>query len=110
MTMECYCDPVESDDYCQAWVETWPRARKPHKCCECGEMIPLGHLYQKIGWVHDGTAGSYKTCSFCAVEFERIRASFPELVKGELACALVADLRHRAEQSESVVANGKQGD
>lgn len=42
------------------------RARKPHKCCECGVHIGCRDLYQNVFGVWDGDAQSYSTCIACA--------------------------------------------
>jgi len=41
------------------------KARKPHKCCECGSEIDPGEEYQKITGLHEGTWVDFKTCYIC---------------------------------------------
>ena len=43
-----------------------PKARKEHKCCECGRIINTGEKYEKIKGIWDGKALRYKTCLPCA--------------------------------------------
>lgn len=45
--------------------ETWPVAKIPHKCCECGRTILPGEKYQRVFGVWD-EAQTFKTCSDCA--------------------------------------------
>jgi hypothetical protein len=42
------------------------RARKPHKCCECGGPIPAGARYEYLFMVFDGEADGYHTHLECA--------------------------------------------
>ena len=96
--MECYCDPLYSDDFCPVWVVTWRTARKDHKCCECLEPIRPGQKYERIFSVYDGAVNAYKTCEFCAKEYKAILTRNPDLhwMKGnqDLACAVVWELRN----------------
>ena len=46
--------------------ETWPKARKEHKCCECRVTINVGEIYQRIEQLYDGDWSTYKTCEKCA--------------------------------------------
>ena len=41
------------------------RARKPHKCCECGTSIPVGGRYQYSSGIWDGEPSDYKQCINC---------------------------------------------
>jgi hypothetical protein len=47
------------------------KARKDHKCCECGDVIPRGTVYERFSGKWDGTVQTYRTCLACA----EIRAS-----------------------------------
>lgn len=91
---ECVCDPVEPDGFCQVWIPKTRRASRPYKCCECGEPIKPGELYEHLFTKYEDDIGTHRTCMFCAVEFERLMNLMPDgLVKGDLACALVYELR-----------------
>ena len=104
MTMECYCEPMEADGYADCWSITTPKARKAHICCECKDTIKPGEKYERIFSIYDGAINVYKTCLFCAAEFKRLDVKRdyydPGLVKGDLACALVWDMREEARQME----------
>lgn len=41
------------------------KARKPHRCCECGGVIESGETYQHFSGIWDGKAARYKTCPDC---------------------------------------------
>jgi hypothetical protein len=41
------------------------KARKPHRCIECGETIAPGERYQRDILKHDGAISSFKTCLAC---------------------------------------------
>lgn len=65
--MECSCvyfDPSSGD--LSAFNDvTMPRARKAHKCCECGREIQRGETYESNKGCWDGQIEVYKTCSDC---------------------------------------------
>lgn len=43
-----------------------PRARKRHKCCECGRKIQKGEQYQLVEGLWDGDSWCrFKTCAEC---------------------------------------------
>jgi len=44
----------------------WPKARKEHMCCECGEAIKPGQRYERTSGLWDGAWSTYKTCEACA--------------------------------------------
>ena len=60
--MSCYCNDSSPSMY----VETWHKARKEHKCCECKRKIKPGDEYERIAGVWDGDFSTYKTCEVCA--------------------------------------------
>ena len=43
-----------------------PKARKDHRCCECGDVIPKGHQYEAFTAKYDGAVSTTKTCLGCA--------------------------------------------
>lgn len=66
------CIYSEGDDnaaFCDARVVT---ARKPHRCCECRETIPVGERYERTAGKWDGTVSTFCTCLVCA----EIRSAF----------------------------------
>ena len=90
---ECYCEPSEGEP-CEVWHATWRKARKKHICVECKEAIDLGERYEYTFIIFEGAPSSYKTCEFCTKEMIRIRRKHGmNIIPGELACALVAELR-----------------
>lgn len=95
MTIECYCEPIEGEP-CTVWNVSWRVARKDHKCCECQETIKIGERYQYTFTVFEGEASPFKTCAFCAEEYERLRNKYPEgsFCPGDLACVVVWDMRN----------------
>lgn len=99
--MECYCEPIEPEDYCSVWNVTWRKARKKHRCCECGEIIQPGQRYENIFSVFESEVTIFKTCEFCAAEFDRLVKKHPDakFVKSDLACILVWDMRNEVSQS-----------
>lgn len=69
--MECVIDGGY-DSYPSFFKEKWVKARKDHICCECGETIKKGELYENVVGVWKGDFHNFKTCAPCA----RIREDF----------------------------------
>jgi hypothetical protein len=52
-------------DPAQVW-ECWsPRARKPHRCSECGYTIKPGESYARVNALSDGSWWTAVRCSAC---------------------------------------------
>lgn len=58
----CYSDGPAPDFMTVRTV----KARKPHKCCECGDIIMRGQSYEKITGLWDGEIETFKTCLPCS--------------------------------------------
>lgn len=58
----CYADDAHG------WVnvDTWPTARKPHRCLECDRTILAGEPYKRTACIGDSTADTVVTCAHCA--------------------------------------------
>lgn len=61
--MKCFCGDV--DIYPEFIAEKIVKARKPHKCCECKDTIPVGTLYERVSGKWDGVCDTVKTCLTC---------------------------------------------
>lgn len=61
MNDACYCD-YESPSVFHAELR---RARKPHKCGECGSAIQPGETYENVWGIWNGCPETYKTCQRC---------------------------------------------
>jgi hypothetical protein len=68
-------------DVCSCAKEVIRKARKQHKCCECGNVINIGENYQYVSGIWDGEPSSYKTCESCS----SVRDSFIALPENETA-------------------------
>lgn len=55
----CDYEPVD------CYSEHYPRARKDHRCMECGGAIACGEVYWKRSYVFEGTAATEKVCRYC---------------------------------------------
>ncbi len=55
-----------------------PKARQPHKCCECRGIIARGEKYQKIQGLWDGRWRTFKTCIDCKELREKITSSIKD--------------------------------
>ena len=52
-------------DFPQAFQSFERKARKPHKCCDCGSEIKPKEVYQYSSGIWDGSPDSYKQCLPC---------------------------------------------
>jgi hypothetical protein len=56
------CDEYGYSDFCYVDVR---KARKPHRCCECGKQIEAGEKYEHSRSKFDGDFSSCDTCLIC---------------------------------------------
>jgi hypothetical protein len=63
--MECLCTCTYDADRPEVSDINWPKARKAHECCECGEAIGFGQRYERVKGLWDGHWDTYKTCLTC---------------------------------------------
>lgn len=61
MSYDCFCDYDPADIYSAAR----PKAKKAHKCFECGGPIAPGEQYERAFGVWSGSASTFKTCQRC---------------------------------------------
>lgn len=57
---------VDFDGYPEFHDVTKPKARKQHRCEECGRTIAVGQVYERCSGKFDGDFYSTKTCLPCA--------------------------------------------
>ena len=62
---------LEMPSCCHA---TKPRARKRHRCCECGGWIEIWETYHRLDGIWDGRASGYKTCEQCQALRDEMQA------------------------------------
>lgn len=64
MSITCNCSPYVEE--CSEFTSVkYFRARKPHKCCECGETIYPGQEYEHAASKYQGEFATFKTCTPC---------------------------------------------
>ncbi len=63
--MECACIYVGDYDPPEVSVDLMRRARKPHKCGECGRTIERGEMYERAWSIYDGRHDTNITCVDC---------------------------------------------
>lgn len=39
--------------------------RKPHRCCECRHLMPIGEVHERVKGVWEGEIATYRTCLIC---------------------------------------------
>ena len=58
---------VEGAEIPQVYHEETRKARKEHRCAECGRTIAVTETYRSHFYVQDGIANMSKTCAHCCV-------------------------------------------
>ena len=53
------------------------KARIPHRCGACGEVVSMGHRYVKASWLWEGSVSSAKRCIRCQAIHEHLRNLAP---------------------------------
>lgn len=61
MSYDCSCD-YDPPEFCTV---TTPRARKEHRCYECGGRILKGEEYSYTAGKWDGMMSTFKVCERC---------------------------------------------
>lgn len=61
------CMIDDSDGVCIVLHADTRRARKPHKCYECGRDIAAGEKYLNEATLYEGSKETIKTCLHCKV-------------------------------------------
>lgn len=84
---------IDDDAKAQLWTESKQKARKLHKCGECGRGISPGETYWKVFGVHDGDAFSGKWCGHCNVAKEWLW----ENCSGSILTLVIEDIEHHVE-------------
>lgn len=70
---ECYCDYEPATFYSSALR----KARKAHKCEECGRQIKPGESYERVSGMWDGCITVFCTCSHCCDIRQFVKNSVP---------------------------------
>jgi len=58
---------IDDCDPCDVYSAKVVKARKPHKCSECGRQISPGESYHYAFMVQEGHGDSFHTCQHCFV-------------------------------------------
>lgn len=66
----CSCEDAEAVTVLKS---TTCRARKPHRCYECGATINPGDHYHYLVGVCEGDMLTQRSCSFCRRVFEDVQ-------------------------------------
>lgn len=61
MTYDCFCD----GDPASVYRSSTPRAKKSHRCEECGTTILIGERYEYVFGIWDNSPASFRTCESC---------------------------------------------
>ena len=69
----CYCD----GDPPSVISIVSRKARKPHRCCECGRTIHAGEKYEHVWGIWDSRPDTFNTCHLCTDLRELVAHSVP---------------------------------
>lgn len=63
------------DDYepSDVWSATVRKARREHRCDECGRTIVPGERYEHVSSLYDGSWSTLKTCPHCLAASQWLR-------------------------------------
>ena len=75
MSDACYCDYGDAE--CQLYRKNEHKARKAHRCYECGGPIRPGERYEHVFAIWDGDPSNCKTCCRCLDLRQYITAHAP---------------------------------
>lgn len=65
MSINCDCS-YDDGESPAVFREITIKARKQHRCCECGDTIQKGEMHELVDGCWEGRWDHYRTCSFCA--------------------------------------------
>ncbi len=68
------CD-LDGDETCDVFINIWRKARLPHVCVACRDVIAPGSRYMRHFQVFDGDTMTQKVCEGCAVAHEAFAAA-----------------------------------
>lgn len=71
--MECFCDY----DQPEFWSKRDSKAKKEHRCYECGRAIKPGEVFETVAGKWDGHFDTFKTCSHCRDIRQFVKNSVP---------------------------------
>ena len=61
----CICVNVDDGDRCDFVNQTYPKAKKRHRCTECFSWIEQGETYERVAGKWGDHFSTFKTCSIC---------------------------------------------
>lgn len=73
MSYDCYCD-YDPPSFSSQQLR---KARKQHRCEECGRKILPGETYEYVSGLWDGWFGDFKTCHHCLSIRTFVKNSIP---------------------------------
>ncbi len=74
------CEIYSDGDTCDVWEERQVRARKRHRCHECGGHIEAGTNYRRIDSLYEGTWAHHRVCEPCWEVWERFSREHGSLI------------------------------
>jgi hypothetical protein len=85
---------IEGADPATVYRESYPTARKVHRCEECRRVIEPGERYRYVFSVYEGHGNSYYTCGHCCAGQDWLGRECGGYIFGEVA----EELREHAEE------------
>lgn len=88
------CMIRDVDCMASVYNETFPTARKEHKCTECRRIIQPKEKYKNIWGVWEGDSRTYKICSHCSVATDLLVRECDGFLLGDVLEDLREHRRH----------------
>lgn len=89
---------ASSCDLPEFYDETYPVARKEHRCCECGGVIKSGERYARCAGKWDGDLSCYRQHVACRDFAARINREFGAMGECFIPFGGVSDAIHNASE------------
>jgi hypothetical protein len=87
--MSCTCDYGEA---ATIWREEERRARREHRCSDCGGMIRRGEHYRSLACLFDGEWSCSKRCADCQFLIHEVERAFMGACGGTWCGIYLGDL------------------
>lgn len=88
----CAIDDGEGFEFSRGFMR---KARKEHRCCECGRGIEVGERHEYMRGLYDGSWDTFRTCAHCIAARSWLRVE----CRGWLYCGVGEELEQHWDDS-----------
>ena len=96
---DCSCVYVDGYDSPELYNSKIRKAKKRHRCCECGRVIKIEEKYEVVEAKYSDVFETFKTCEDCLT----VRASF--FCSGAVHCCMWEDLREHLQAIDGEISS-----